>query len=149
MLKKHKNKIVIITLAIVGIALILLGNIDFSKKNEENNELSQELYTTYLEEKIEAFLLSVRGISNVNVVITLDNSSEFVYAQNDATYDFLKLSGEDGESAVYVTEIYPRVRGIAIACTNGDSDEVKMKVTALIQAYLGISSNRIQIVSFG
>ena len=37
-------------------------------------------------------------------------------------------------------------RGVAIACTNGNDDRVKMQLTKLISAYLGISSNRIEII---
>ena len=48
---------------------------------------------------------------------------------------------------VEITEIFPIVRGVAIACTNGNDDLVRMKITDLISSYLGISSNRIKIVA--
>ena len=45
--------------------------------------------------------------------------------------------------------IYPSIRGVAISCTNGDNDEVKNRINKLVSAYLGIPSNRIEIVSIG
>ncbi|MBO5092686.1 MAG: hypothetical protein J6K52_03900 [Clostridia bacterium] len=149
MLKKHKNKIIISSLVVIGILLILFGSFSKNESDVEENEFNYELYTNELEEKIERFLLSVSGIDNVNVIVTLDNSSEIVYAQNQSTLDFLTINSGNGQSPVYVTEIYPCVRGIAIACTNGDRDDVRAKITKLISAYLGISSNRIEIVNFG
>ncbi len=142
MLKKYKNKIIILSLVIIGILLILLSTFDF--KENEKNKYNSTLYTDELEKKIEHFLKSVDGIYEVNVILSLDTKEETVYAQNNTGLDYILTN--DG-SPIIVTEIYPTVRGVAIACTNGDNDNVKMKVTELICAYLGISSNRVKIVS--
>ena len=144
-LKKHKSKFIIILAVIFGILLIVLSGKANTKK-EGQNEMSSLEYTQMMEEKIADFLLSIDGINDVKVVVTLDTSSEQVYAQNQTTYDFLTIDSDHGESPVNVTEIYPTVRGVAIACTNGNDDRVKMQLTKLISAYLGISSNRIEII---
>ena len=80
---------------------------------------------------------------NEKVILTLDTSNESVYAQSSSGLDYILTS--DGKP-ISVTEIYPTVRGVAIACTGGERDDIKIKVTELIGAYLGISSNRIKIV---
>ncbi len=144
MFKINKNKIIISSLVIIGILLILLSSYDFSKKEEKDTSAS--LYTEALEKKIEGFLKKVDGIYEAKVIVTLDTSEEKVYAQNSNGFDYILTN--DG-SPISVTEIYPTVRGVAIACTNGDNDDIKMKITELISAYLGISSNRIKIVSIG
>lgn len=144
MIKKHKNKIVIASIAILGILLIILGSINTNKERKE--EFKYEEYTENLEKKIEKFLLNVDGINKVEVIVTLDTSSEQVYAQNQSNYDFITIDSKNGESPVNITEIYPTVRGVAVACTNGSNPTVKMEVTKLISSYLGISSNRIEIV---
>ena len=100
-----------------------------------------------LEEKLENFILNIEGIKNVNVIITLDTSGGEIYTKNSSSLNFSSIT--NNASPVYVGEIYPSVRGVAIACTNGSSDETKNKITKLVSAYLGISSNRIEIVSFG
>jgi len=142
--KKYKNKIIVFSLAIIGILLILLSSFDFSYKKHNDNFSS--LYTEMLENKIEDFLKKVEGIKEVKAIVTLDTSEEKVYAQNSSGLDYILTN--DG-SPISITEIYPTVRGVAIACTNGDSDKIKMKITEIISAYLGISSNRIKIVSIG
>lgn len=141
MLKENKSKIIISILVILGVALILLSSFDLSKK--ENDSSQSKLYTEELERKIEDFLTSVDGINKANVILTLDTSNENVYAQSSSGLDYILTT--DGKP-ISVTEIYPTVRGVAISCTGGDRDDIKKKVTELISAYLGISSNRIKIV---
>lgn len=143
MIKKHKNKIIIIALVILGIIFILLSSFNFNK-NKSKNEFSATTYTKELEKKIESFLKDVDGIKNAKVILTLECSNEHVYAKNESSYDYYISSNGD---LVEVTEIFPVVRGVAIACTNGDDDIVRMRVTELISSYLGISSNRIKIVA--
>jgi hypothetical protein len=146
MFKKHKNKIIISSLVIVGIILILAGS--FSKKQSSTqSDFDAEIYTEKLEKKIEDFLKNVEGIKNANVIITLDTSKEDIYAQNQSTFDYLIISSSNGESGIKISEVYPTVRGIAIACTNGDNPDVQYRITEIISKYLGISSNRIKIVS--
>ena len=139
-----KNKILICSLLIIGVLLLLISSFDFSKKDEKDT--SSYLYTEALEKKIEEFLKKVDGIYEAKVIVTLDTTEEKVYAQNSSGLDYI-LTNEG--APISITEIYPTVRGVAIACTNGDEDETKMKITELISAYLGISSNRIKIVSIG
>ena len=146
MLKKNKALIILVIVSAVGLLLLLFSNTNIRDSTKEADVLDCAAYTKELENKIENFLLSIEGIKKAEVIITLDTSNEHVYAQNQSTYDFLTINSDNGESPVYITEIYPTVRGIAISCTNGDNDDVKMKITKLISAYLGISSNRIEIV---
>ena len=146
MFKKYKNKIIISSLVIIGIILILIGT--FSKKTSSSqDDFDAELYTEKLEKKIEDFLKTVDGISRVEVIVTLESSKEDVYAQNQSTFDYLIIDSSNGKSGVKISEIYPTVRGIAIACTNGDDPTVQYKITEIISKYLGISSNKIKIVS--
>ena len=143
---KNKKTLIIIALAIIGILLILIGNKYQNVQKNQSNTIDYHEYTKDLEKKLEEFLLSVDGINKVNVIITLDKSDEQMYMQNQSTYDFLTLNSKSKEGAEYANENYLTVRGIAVACTNGNNDEVKIKITKLITAYLGISSNRIEIV---
>jgi hypothetical protein len=127
MIKKHKNKLIIISLAFIGVILIVFGSFNFNK-NKSENEFSATTYTKDLEKKIEGFLKNVDGIRNVRVILTLDTSNEHIYAKNDSSYDYFVSSNG---TLVEITERFPVVRGVAIACTNGDDDTVKMKVTEL------------------
>lgn len=134
MLSKNKNKIIVFSLVVAGILLIFGGNL--IKKQESGEEkFDVQQYTASLENKIENFLINVKGINEVKVIVYLDNSSEKVYSQGNRS----------GSGAS--TEVLPTVRGVAIACTNGDSDDVRAEINGLVSSYLGISSARIKIVA--
>lgn len=141
--------------AILGVALILLPRFlpDGKKKTDaaETQTADPSYYSAVLEERIRQLILRVDGIEEAAVLLTLDGSSEFVYAQNTAvsgegrTGDYLVVQEDDGEKTVLVSEIYPKIRGVAIVCTNGDDVHVQKKVMDLLSASLGISSGRITV----
>lgn len=139
--KKHKNKIIISSLVIIGVLLIVFSSVNI--KNDTEN-FSVTTYTKELEKKLEGFLKSVDGINKAKVIITLECSNEHVYAKDEGSYDYI-ISSNGG--LVEITEVYPVVRGVAIACTNGNNDIVQKEITELVSSYLGISSNRIKIVA--
>lgn len=142
MLKKHKNIIFISVLVLIGVLLIILSSFDCSS-DEKTEDFSSIDYTRELEGKIEAFLKKVDGIKEAKVVITLDSSVQKIYAQNENNLSYI-LSGNG--TPITVTELAPTIRGVGVACTNGDNDYVKMQITELLSCYLGISSNKIKIV---
>lgn len=143
---KKKGVIILTIMAVLGVCLIIFSN-TVQSSNDQADTIDYEEYTKYLEEKLEDFILGIDGIKKATVILTLDTSSEQIYAQNQSNYDFLTISSGKGESPVKITEVFTTIRGVAVACTNGDNDEIKMKLTRLISAYLGISSNRIEIVN--
>ena len=141
-----RQKIGIFLLAAVGILLIVFsGRIGTSPEETETEGYTDvSFYTGYLESRIRELCLSVDGIAEAAVFLTLDCSSEYVYSGNSAS-DVLILSDSDGEEAVMLYEIYPRVRGVAVVCTGGDLPRVQETVTGLLSAALGLPSSKIKI----
>lgn len=141
--------------AVLGVVLILLPRfLPDGKKEAKAAEIGTSdpsYYSTILEEKIRELILHVDGIEEAAILLTLDGSSELVYAQNTSvsgegrTGDYLVVQEDGGEKTVLVSEIYPRIRGVAIVCTNGDDVHIQKKVTELLSASLGISSGRITV----
>ena len=69
---------------------------------------SQELvtYTESLEDKIASFLSEIKGITNVSVILTVESSTETVYATQGTNSDYVVLKDSDGnENAIPLTEI--------------------------------------------
>ena len=130
-MKNNKKAILTVAaLALVGIILIIASGM-FT--NNEGGTQSQEEYAKEIEEKLENFLLQVDGIKEVKVIVSLCPPS---------TQSNSGLLGTDVTAANKI----PTVCGVAIACTNGGSDSVKLKLTSLVSAFLGIPSNRIEII---
>ena len=124
MIKKYKNILIVACLILIGIFFI-----SYSGFQNESKENGSSDYAKELEKKIEEFLLNVDGVLEVDVILTLksDTYASITENMNISTY----------------------VSGIAIACTNGNNPTFRYKLTRLISAYLGLPSNRIEIVNLG
>lgn len=145
------GKLVIIGLGLLtGIILLCTGNTISDNTKKETYDNDGIYYSEILEQKVESFLMTVDGIKDADVFITVDGSKEYEYAKKGGdenyTVDFLIINNGNGEEAAIIKEIYPQIRGIAVSCTNGNKASVKEKVTTLLSSALGIPVNKIKVV---
>ena len=138
------GKIAVIAAGVVGVILLLCGSFLGGGKAEEAAAEYTDVgfYTEYLEERIRRLCVSVSGVEEAEVFLTIDCSSEYVYGEGG---DYLILSGSEGEKAVLLCEIYPKVRGIAVVCTGGDQPRIREVLVSLLSAALDLSSSKIEI----
>lgn len=140
-------------IAIVGVAfgiLLLASGSLFTKDNTKQaagETAAVSYYTEYLEKRVVQLCKSVRGVTDANVLLTLEKGSEWVYARDEAgqNAELVIVQKSGGEEAVTVTEIYPEIRGIAVVCTGGDDARIQTELTELLSASLGIPTHRIKI----
>ena len=128
-----KNKKIIITiaaLALVGVLLIILGNLNLT---DAGNQAVTKEYEKEIEEKLEMFLLKIEGINKAKVIVSVEQ------------YDIQANVGVFGTNEEN-SQSFPAVRGVAIACTNGGDSKVKLQIISLVSAYLGIPTNRIEVI---
>ncbi len=154
--EKMKGRWVPIAGGVAGLLLLLFGGV-FTKGDggTETGIREREVgfYTDTLEKKIENLVTSVSGITEAKVLLTLDCSTEYIYAQNTTqsaggtgySADYVLLNGGEDGGAVLLMEIYPKIRGIAVVCTDGDSVTTRQTVVELLSAALGVSANRIKV----
>ncbi len=158
-LHQGKGKWLPILGGLAGVLLILFGGV-FSGDKKETRSASEEyysvgFYTEALEKKIETLCTSIGGITEAQVLLTLDCSTEYVYARNlrqngageNLSYstEYIIVNQNDNNSTELVMEIYPKIRGIAVVCTGGEDVQTKQKIVELLSAALGISSHRIKV----
>ena len=128
LLESNKKKTAILILLFsIGIVFIISG----SFFNKENNNLDTDKYVRDMENKLEDFLINVKGIKKVKVIITLDEYS----------------SADSNSFDNSVSESYPTVRGVCVACSNGNDIYVQSEVTEIVSKYLGIGTNKVKITS--
>lgn len=139
--------------AVIGLLLLILPGL-MPEKEEPKDETETETVTYYtekLEKKLSELVSSAVGTENARVVVTLDRTQEYVYAKNESksnsqsAAEYVIISGGSAEEPILVTEIYPKVRGVAVVCAGGDNAAVRERVTELICAALGISANKIAV----
>ena len=156
---KGKKWVVIAAAAAVGLILLSyrVSSPSEARKDESSQYYEVSFYTESLEKRVADLCRASEGIRNVSVLLTLDSGSEYVYAVNkeeksegggsSGSREYLIVTRDGSSSPVQVTEIYPKVRGVAVVCTGGDRADVKMRLTELLSAALGIPTNRIKISS--
>lgn len=142
---------------IIGLLLLLYSSFTDNDDDEAdkidtgvNNAI---LYSEELELKLENFLKTIEGISSAEVFVTVDGGNETEYAGKGDSgrnpSDYLIINKGGGEEAAVVRQVYPRIRGIAVSCTNGNNAGVKENITSLLSAALGISTNKISVSGYG
>lgn len=163
----QKHFFIIALIGIVGIALILFGNIGFSKKEKsitaEDTDSEIFGYTELLENKVRAMVREISG-SDAVVLITLECSNESVYADNskesEATgsgdtasrsyeREYLIISGDGREEGLLLREIYPKIRGIAVVCSGGDEPSRQLEIIKLLSVAFGVSASKVYVTGCG
>ena len=150
---KKKNILVLVIGCLCGLLLIFLGGLKGEEKEliiaNENVYTSDELegYTEGLEKKISTLLSHIGGVSDVNVLVTVDISKEKVYATTGDKKDYVIITDSSGnESALTVAEINATVRGIAVVCNYGGNEALKKEVIEMLSSLFNVGANRISVM---
>ena len=183
-LKGKKINLLIVLGLCAGIIFIVLSffipNKPSSGKTEINNsnvneekDITIEFLRTgtseYIREqeyKLCEVLKRVRGISEPYVMITLDKSSEYIYATKKSSKENNSVNGgnttsnkesqsdiilysdvQKQESPLLVTEIQPKIKGVAVVCKGMNSAEMQLRIINLVATVLNLPTNRVYVIS--
>ena len=163
--KLSRKNIVLISLCIIGAALLVISELvpseDESKTvSSSTSSAASDEYINETEEKLETMLSSIDGAGETQVMITLDSFYENVYAKGYTT----KEQSADGESEEEMTENYitvktgssseecllvkvyePEIRGVAVCAEGAGSAEIRKAITDTVTAVFGISSTKVSV----
>ncbi len=152
-----------IYITIIGFALIILlfiSEVDFKKDDKVvKSNLSDEEYCLYLEEKVKMFVEKIEGAGKAEVIITLDETKEFIYATDDKDIqknnsnsddstlekDYVIIENNNNDEGLLIKTIEPKVRGVAISCEGGNKPEVQQQIYSTLEAILNINTSNISI----
>ncbi|MGN1202650.1 MAG: hypothetical protein ACI4RF_05090, partial [Eubacterium sp.] len=149
---------IIVAIGLIGIVLIFASNLIESEdknKNTDNESISYEEYTEQLESKLKNLISSIEGVGECQVMITLENTTESVYAtdveiKNDDSSvnqkdEYVIYDSENGEAPVLIKEYLPKVQGVTVVCTGGDNTAVKEKIIQSVTSLFNIPTNRVSV----
>ena len=133
-LEKIKNiKHIEIYIAIIFVVIILLiffSNRTQNKKTEVNtNEMTVSAYINSMENELEEILSNIAGVSNVNVMISL-NLNDLEVIDNNIN---LKK--------------FPAVNGVLITAKGVNVTATRLKVLHAIEAVIDVKNGNIEILS--
>lgn len=126
--KNVKWQRVIIAAGIIGIVLIFLSNYIGTDSGREDDKFSVTTYSTKIESDLESVIGKIQGAGKTNVLLTMENSVEYVYL---------------GDSTTKTKEIQPHIRGVLVVCEGGDEPVVVERVTDAVCKALNISTAKV------
>ena len=120
---------------------------------------TDEEYCVYLENKIQSYIEKIDGAGKTEVIITLSETTEYIYAtddkdvrknnsnSDDATIekDYVIIENNNNDVGLLIKTIEPKVRGVAVSCEGGDNAKVQQQIFSTIEALLDISTSNISI----
>lgn len=175
--KKFINNLFImllITIILLVIANVFLDSNKIDKEyaiDEEPKEYNynrEEDYSNYLERKLVNILTKFNGVGNVNVMITLEDSTERIAAantttttessmENDAEGGTRQVLREDltiqiitkgnDDSLMVIKEIKPTVQGVIVVADGAEDPILKEMLYEAVKTVLGVTGNRVQVYS--
>jgi len=144
----------------VGIALTAIGGMfsDEESKNElaatESDGLtsvskdSVDEYASYLEKRIKNLIEKMDGVTDADVMVTVDCSGELVLARDKTYVDGALAQSRyvfDENGTVTLKEILPYPRGVAVVCGGGSDPIVQSKIIDMLCSLFGIPANRVSV----
>ncbi len=161
-----KARTALIVCGILGVLLLVIPEF-VPEKVEKAEVLTVDDFIYRTEERLTALIGSIDGVGACKVMVTLENSVEYVYAteqksnsdreedtsngdtrltqRDDSESAAILIDTDNGREGLLVTEIQPTVRGVVVVCEGGDNEEVRARVSQAVTVALNVSSKRVCI----
>lgn len=172
-IKGNKKTTLLMILALIGILFIAFGSFkdEASDSDELKHSVNDAEYCARLEGKVKELVTAITGNDSCVVAITLENSGEYVYADQNkvdlnqtedkeanatttkesrkSEQEYIIVEGKDGnQTALIVTEKKPEIRGVAIVASGVNNMNYDL-ISSCIGSMLGIPSRKISISEAG
>lgn len=155
-----KYRAVLIVL-LAGVLLLASGG--HSAKTDTANTAETEAQPssfdlTAFEQTLCDKLAAVDGVGRVELMLSLEQSGEAVYAVNtrqttgmDSSESFesdltILSDGSYGEKPVTVKNLLPTFRGAVILCDGADNAQVRLAVTQAVSTVCGIGADKVTVL---
>lgn len=150
-LKNIKGIWLLGALLVIGIALIVIGSVDYTIGRPEAEEgkrtdiIDTSDYVDKLEHDVAALIERIDGAGVANVLITLESDSEHVYAYDsrNGSREYLTVGSGSNEEPVLLRRMTPRLRGIAVVCSGGNDPIVQQKIISMLCSLFDLPSTKV------
>lgn len=150
----RKSLMICIAAGLVGMLLMLFP---FGSDRADTQDSTEQpvndcdSFCAETEKRLCELLGEINGVGDVRVMITVDSTGEYVYAESENTsegrreQDYVILKKGSAEEALVKNVLSPRITGVVVVCEGGGRDKVREEVYNTVSAVLGISSGRIYV----
>lgn len=166
---KKMNTKVLFLILLLGVMLMILSGTAKKERGKQveaksENSFNQMEYTDVLERRLEKALQSVRGAGKVSVMITLADSGQNIYAQDEQAEKKLSGSSDNsvsnssdsafvlkndsggGQSPVLIRNDLPKISGVLVTAEGAGNTEVKSNLLNAVKAVLDVKAHRVQVL---
>lgn len=155
---RKDKKTAIITVIGFGLMLIILASEYLPLKTESENTDTKTEYGDYcitMEEKIKTVVEAIDGAGKAEVMITIAETTEYIYAKNidsssnendnNSSSEYIIINIDDNDTGLLVKTVEPKIRGVAIVCEGGDNPTVQQQIYSAVSVVLNINTSKISI----
>lgn len=170
LLSKKMNTKELVIIFIIGVILLLLPGHSKSQPTDKAGSeatvsgVDRAVYEKELETRLSAILSTLKGVSDVSVMITLEDCGETYYAHNEKTNEqsggegsradslqtdgslALKSEAGGGQSPVLLKTGMPRISGVLVTAAGAGSPAAQTNIMNAVRAVLDVSPHRIQVL---
>ena len=172
LLQSKKTVPIIAVVGILGILIIFIS--DMSPKTDNNvveshnTSTSDQEYLKNLKDDVKKLVISITGEEAVEVLITLESGTEYVYAtqknidtgikenkQTDGNYNnetsdkteesYIIINNGTAEQPLVLSTISPKVRGVSIVCAAAFSNDICDEIKGAVSILCNISEKKISV----
>lgn len=176
-IKGEKGVGLIFIIGMLGISAIFLADLFAGGKEEEApsttavTAVSVAECEEQLEKRLTGILEQVEGVGHVQVMVTLESTEEYIFAQehkqssdsqeqytsgeqsqmsvqNEMENSYILVDGQSGsKQALVQTVIEPKIRGVLVVCDGGESPYIQQSVLEAVSKLFDISSAKIHVTN--
>lgn len=162
--KQRRSKI-LIALGILGVLLIMISdmlpekkaNVPASSEKAVQSEEGTDSYRISTQLQLKQLLQQIDGVGRCDVMLTLEGTTEYVYAENISRYtdsgggktsdkydNSIVFAEKDGDKHALVKKVIkPQISGVVVVCEGGGDIRVKERVIKAVSTVLDISSAKV------
>ena len=156
--KKYKY-VALVVLAGVVLMLLPSGKGEQQTSSDQPVNVSEAYSLAETEKRLEQLLGRIRGVGQVQVMLTLKSGSSLQLAENRSTSlrdtedrqdrDVVTLNRGSGYEDVVVTEqTYPVYQGAVVVCQGAGDSSVNLAVIQAVSVLTGLGSDKITVVQW-
>lgn len=156
--KKYRY-VVLVVLAGVVLMLLPSGKGEQQVSSDQPVNVSEAYSLAETEKRLEQLLGRIRGVGQVQVMLTLKSGSSLQLAENRSTSlrdtedrqdrDVVTLNRGSGYEDVVVTEqTYPVYQGAVVVCQGAGDSSVHLAVIQAVSVLTGLGSDKITVVQW-
>ena len=156
--KKYKY-VALVVLAGVVLMLLPSGKGEQQTVSDQPVNVSEAYSLAETEKRLEQLLGRIRGVGQVQVMLTLKSGSSLQLAENRSTSlrdtenrqdrDVVTLNRGSGYEDVVVTEqTYPVYQGAVVVCQGAGDSGVNLAVIQAVSVLTGLGSDKITVVQW-